>query len=652
MDDLFKNINWNVLSLDSLLDFILTDCKLLMNSQELKEILIEEFRRRFLDDVESQPNDKKLSKERSLSIMNRSGNQYNNVSNHSQIQKQLNNSTNSHQLETIFQSTRKNQHYRNYVTKIENRKISFTNELVTKLISIIFYLIDLNLDIASKYENINPQRSNFNSSSVKKNEKIHYEDTSISNQQTSTGLFKNISQLSFFKTSIEMNNNNNRGILSPSRNKNLYNHIKSPVKNARLTNRKICDSEILSPSAKNKNQTFTTFNLINTSFDFFSNSRNCSFANDRNKNFNNNAIINDLTESYSPSRAEIMNHLRRNDEKNKNYASITDSSKLSKKESPPIKNNVGNKYSNFDTNKKADLIKLIKSPERNDKVKSISSLVGNLKKKMNDVMSNIKESKQQNGQNVKASKNNVDNIQKSNAATNSKNLNNSILNSTLNKKEQIVSEKDKITIKKFTDNTHLTKTIQRDRNAFSPVSSNRTQNLIKSPLRGIIKDDDDNKNKLNANKKKSKSRSNSKTKENSKAESKSKATNYSENLKNPTRIQIKKLNNHGQNPPSKKINPPEFCTCFKNDSPDLKFSLLNGQENNLMMDSIKNSDKENYLNTHTSINSNLNSSRLHDSPKHSKTSSSAISMLNLCEFCTIQKSILKGNNLNSTLKKK
>ena len=101
-----------------------------------------------------------------------------------------------------------------------------------------------------------------------------------------------------------MNNNNNRSILSPSRNKNLYNHIKSPIKNTRLTNRKICDSEILSPSAKIKNQTFTTFNLINTSFDFFSNSRNSSFAaTDRNRNLNNNAIINDLTESYSPSRA-------------------------------------------------------------------------------------------------------------------------------------------------------------------------------------------------------------------------------------------------------------------------------------------------------------------------------------------------------------
>jgi hypothetical protein len=50
IEDLIKHINWHQISLDSLLDFILAESKLLLNSSELQTVVIEEFSRRFKEE--------------------------------------------------------------------------------------------------------------------------------------------------------------------------------------------------------------------------------------------------------------------------------------------------------------------------------------------------------------------------------------------------------------------------------------------------------------------------------------------------------------------------------------------------------------------------------------------------------------------------
>ena len=50
IEDLFKMVNWNDVTLDGLLEFILNESKLLLNSSSLQEMLISEFRRRFKED--------------------------------------------------------------------------------------------------------------------------------------------------------------------------------------------------------------------------------------------------------------------------------------------------------------------------------------------------------------------------------------------------------------------------------------------------------------------------------------------------------------------------------------------------------------------------------------------------------------------------
>jgi len=49
-EELFQNVNWVNVSLDGLLDFILNESKLLINSSELQNIAINEFKRRFKDE--------------------------------------------------------------------------------------------------------------------------------------------------------------------------------------------------------------------------------------------------------------------------------------------------------------------------------------------------------------------------------------------------------------------------------------------------------------------------------------------------------------------------------------------------------------------------------------------------------------------------
>ncbi len=133
--ELSKNINWNILSIDCLLDFILTECKLLINSNELKETLAQEFKRRFQEDFESDYHETKSKKERSFSVNNKNTLHYKSFGQKTQNLKQLHNSHSNNNLETIFQSSRKKQHHRNYLEKFENKKNSFTSELIAKLIS-------------------------------------------------------------------------------------------------------------------------------------------------------------------------------------------------------------------------------------------------------------------------------------------------------------------------------------------------------------------------------------------------------------------------------------------------------------------------------------------------------------------------------------
>jgi hypothetical protein len=56
IEDLVKNVNWNLISLDGLLDFILSESKLLLNSSELQKIVISEFSRRFKDEYLNEEN--------------------------------------------------------------------------------------------------------------------------------------------------------------------------------------------------------------------------------------------------------------------------------------------------------------------------------------------------------------------------------------------------------------------------------------------------------------------------------------------------------------------------------------------------------------------------------------------------------------------
>ena len=46
-------VNWNNVTLDGLLEFILNESKLLLNSGSLQEMLITEFKKRFKEDYNS-----------------------------------------------------------------------------------------------------------------------------------------------------------------------------------------------------------------------------------------------------------------------------------------------------------------------------------------------------------------------------------------------------------------------------------------------------------------------------------------------------------------------------------------------------------------------------------------------------------------------
>jgi len=48
--DVAKNINWSAISLDGLLDFIISESKMLLSSTELQNLVIGEFSRRFKEE--------------------------------------------------------------------------------------------------------------------------------------------------------------------------------------------------------------------------------------------------------------------------------------------------------------------------------------------------------------------------------------------------------------------------------------------------------------------------------------------------------------------------------------------------------------------------------------------------------------------------
>lgn len=61
VEDLVRNIKWKSISLDGLLDFILSESKLLINSSELQGIVISEFSRRFREEYTVDSPKRKMS---------------------------------------------------------------------------------------------------------------------------------------------------------------------------------------------------------------------------------------------------------------------------------------------------------------------------------------------------------------------------------------------------------------------------------------------------------------------------------------------------------------------------------------------------------------------------------------------------------------
>lgn len=52
--DIMKNVKWNLVSLDGLLDFILTESKLVLSYSEIQSLVIQEFQRRFKEEFHNQ----------------------------------------------------------------------------------------------------------------------------------------------------------------------------------------------------------------------------------------------------------------------------------------------------------------------------------------------------------------------------------------------------------------------------------------------------------------------------------------------------------------------------------------------------------------------------------------------------------------------
>lgn len=124
IEDLVKNVNWPLISLDGMLDFILSESKLLLNSQELQKIVIGEFSRRFKEEYVNEE----------TGTGSGSGNTHNTYNNNSVIRstssprkKQSNNSNMGNSMGNMTNMLG------NIATNKQN--YSFTSDLIVKLIS-------------------------------------------------------------------------------------------------------------------------------------------------------------------------------------------------------------------------------------------------------------------------------------------------------------------------------------------------------------------------------------------------------------------------------------------------------------------------------------------------------------------------------------
>lgn len=125
-----KCIKWNLISLDGLLEFILTESKLILAYSEIQSLITSEFQRRFREEFTTQ------------------------VTNVSHINNNLNSSNNQEQQEVGRSSTNNinkksgdfgiNMNIASSNNNTETTKKSFTSEFILKLISKCSLFINLN----------------------------------------------------------------------------------------------------------------------------------------------------------------------------------------------------------------------------------------------------------------------------------------------------------------------------------------------------------------------------------------------------------------------------------------------------------------------------------------------------------------------------
>lgn len=138
--DIIKNVNWSVISLDGLLDFIISQSKILIKSPALQSVVIAEFSRRFREEYSrknTENNDENLNS--SDIVTNHSGN--NNPQSMSPRKKSSSrggppssNVGNTNSGNTITHTTHTNTNFMKMTSK-GSPEPSFTSELISKLIS-------------------------------------------------------------------------------------------------------------------------------------------------------------------------------------------------------------------------------------------------------------------------------------------------------------------------------------------------------------------------------------------------------------------------------------------------------------------------------------------------------------------------------------
>lgn len=157
IEDICKNIKWELISLDGLLDFILNESKLLMQSVNMQRLIIQEFNKRFLKDHISNSNNFNINNNSNISPLLNHGVPFNEISdltldydehnennylNSKSIKTNGNNNNTFNNINNSSQLTNNNSNNSNNITGNGNeakKQMSFTSELVLKLISKINY---------------------------------------------------------------------------------------------------------------------------------------------------------------------------------------------------------------------------------------------------------------------------------------------------------------------------------------------------------------------------------------------------------------------------------------------------------------------------------------------------------------------------------